>query len=35
MFFLISENSLKFAIFCWGNEFSIYGPEDYNMCAYL
>ena len=22
--FLISENSLKFAIFCWGNEFSIY-----------
>ena len=26
--FLISENSLKFAIFfCWGNEFSIYGQR--------
>ena len=27
-FFLISENSLKFAnFFCWGNEFSIYGQK--------
>ena len=31
--FLISENSLKFATFCWGNEFSIYAKKRHQKCA--
>jgi len=34
-FFLISENSLKFANFCWGNEFSIYALNQLKSCQLL